>query len=164
MKKGVSLISLIITIVAIIILASIAIYSSFGTADEAYLVKNTKEFNDVVTYVNSVNAKLEARLIKSNLSVDTVATDAQIDEFYTTGANTEITSEEISKIKDRNAGTNYKYSYHFITASQIENGVPGISEESNLEEIENDYLINFGYGVVIAKVSDDQTKVAGTVK
>lgn len=164
MKKGVSLISLIITIVAIIILASIAIYSSFGTADEAYLVKNTKEFNDVVTYVNSVNAKLEARLTKSNLSVDTVATDAQIDEFYTTGANTEITSEEISKIKDRNTGTNYKYSYHYVTASQIENGVPGISEESNLEGIENDYLINFGYGVVIAKVSDTQTKVAGTVK
>lgn len=164
MKKGVSLISLIITIVAIIILASIAIYSSFSTADEAYLVKNTKEFNDVVTYVNSVNAKLEARLTKSNLSGDTVATDAQIDEFYTTGANTEITSEEISKIKDRNSDTNYKYSYHYITASQIENGVPGIPEESNLEGLKNNYLINFGYGVVIAKVSDDQTKVAGTVK
>lgn len=164
MKKGVSLISLIITIVAIIILASIAIYSSFSTADEAYLVKNTKEFNDVVTYVNSVNAKLEARIIKENLSGDTVATDAQIDEFYTTGANTEITSEEISKIKDRNTGTNYKYSYHYVTASQIENGVPGISEESSLEGIKNDYLINFGYGVVIAKVSDDQTKVAGAVK
>ncbi len=164
MKKGVSLISLIITIVAIIILASIAIYSSFGTADEAYIVKYTKEFNDVVTYVNSVNAKLEARLIKSNLSADTVATDTQIDEFYTTGTDTEITAEEIAKIKEKNAGTNYKYSYHFITASQLENGVPGISGDSNLEGLKNDYLINFGYGVVIAKISDDLTKVSGNVK
>lgn len=164
MKKGVSLISLIITIVVIIILASIAIYSSYETADEAYEVKNGKEFMDVVTYTNSVNARLEAKLIKLTLSGDTVATDVQIDEFFTNGKDTEITSDDIIKIKDKNSGTDPKYQYHYITGSQIENGVPGVPLDSGLEGIENDYLINFGYGVVIAKITDTKTKVSGTIK
>lgn len=164
MKKGVSLISLIITIIVIIILASIAIYSSYSTADEAYEVKYGKEFNDVATFVNTVNAKSEARLITLSLTSDTVATSAQIDSFFTTGTDTEITSDDIAKIKYKNSGTDYKYQYHYITANQIESGVPGVPIDSNLDELENDYLINFGYGVVIAKITDTKTKVSGAVK
>ena len=54
--------------------------------------------------------------------------------------------------------------YHYITATQIEYGIDGIDEPSNLEKVKNNYIINFYYGIVIAKLSNTETRVSSSIK
>lgn len=172
MKKGVSLISLIITIVVIIILASITIFSSLDTVEQSQQLKKETEFEEVTTFVRSISTKAEGGLITLNLTNDTVATVSQLSSFYSEGDETELSSEEIQRIEAINASSqNNKYKYHYIRGSQIENGIiPGLENinSSNYgvnfpKKVENDYLINFYYGVVVAKVSQVKTLVRGNV-
>lgn len=166
LKKGISLISLIITIVVIIILASITVYNSLDTVDDANLVKMEKEYNDVCTFVRSISTKLEADIIDVNLSENTLATDEEISKFevqidFTSGDALKI--DGINKsIKDDDEDP--KYGYHYISGKDIVNGIEGIDISSKLEKVENDYIINFYYGVVIAKVSPTKVNVSGTIR
>lgn len=170
MKKGVSLISLIITIIVIIILASIAVYGSLETIQDANDVKRLNEYDSVCTYVEDVSARVAADLLSVNLTDSTLATEEQIMSFYIFDSEeSEFTSEDAQKIKSINdsvkdSGRNPKFGYHYITGRQIENGIEGVDYPSNIEEVNNDYLINFYYGVVIGKVSDTKTNVTGTIK
>ena len=170
MKKGVSLISLIITIIVIIILASIAVYGSLETIQDANDVKMLNEYDNVCTYVEDVSARVAADLLSVNLTDSTLATEEQIMSFYIFDSEeSEFTSEDAQKIKSINdsvkdSGRNPKFGYHYITGRQIENGIEGVDYPSNIEEVNNDYLINFYYGVVIGKVSDTKTNVTGTIK
>lgn len=166
MKKGVSLISLIITIVAIIILASITIFSSLSTVGEAQNVKMEKEFNDVCDFVRSISTKAEAGIIELNLSGDTLATEAQLATFYVDSSESEFTAEEQQKIFSINESVrNPNYGYHYITGNQIENGIPGIEDVTpTLDGVVNNYIINFYYGTVVAKVSNTKTCISGKVK
>ena len=170
MNKGISLISLIITIIVIIILASIAVYGSLGTIQDANNVKKLNEYNNVCTYVEDVSSRVAADLLSINLTESTLATEDQIMSFYIFDSNeSEFTSGDAQKIKSINDsvkdnGRNPKFGYHYITGKQIENGINGINYPSKLEGINNDYLINFYYGVIIGKVSDTKTNVTGTIK
>lgn len=169
MNRGVSLISLIITIVAVIILASVTIFNSLDTIDDAQIAKMQKEFNDVADFVRTVSSKAEADLIDLSLSYDTLATEAQLASFYVDDAESEFTAEAQNKIKALNdsvieSGKNAKYGYHFVTGKQIENGISGIDINSNLEGVENNYIINFYYGTVVAKISPNQSIYVGTIK
>lgn len=168
-NKGVSLISLIITIIVMIILAGITVFNSLDTVDDAYLVKKEKEYNDVCTFVRDVSTKAEADMIKLSLTKDTLATEGQIGNVFIYGVETDLSSGDVHKMNDmneaiRNDEVDAKYGYHYVTGKQIEYGIPGVDVSSKLENVENDYIINFYYGVVVAKISDTQTNVTGAVK
>ena len=137
---------------------------------------------------------MAADLLSINLTDSTLATEEQIMSFYIFDSNeSEFTSGDAQKIKSINDsvkdnGRNPKFGYHYITGKQIENGITGINKEvgtekiladtetiegraddpyttvNKLDEINNDYLINFYYGVIIGKVSDTKTYVTGTIK
>lgn len=166
LNKGISLISLIITIIVIIILASITIFNSLSTIDQAQVVKLEKEFNDVCDFVRTISTQVEAGMLELNLSGDTLATAEHLQDIYVDSPETEFTAEEQNNIHSLNqSGRNPKYGYHYITGKQIENGIPGLeSISSNLEDVKNNYIINFYYGTVVAKISDDKTCISGRVR
>ena len=163
MKKGISLISLIITIVVIIILASITIVNSLNTSEDAYIVKNQNEFNDVCVFVRNVSTRVEADLLSFEIPQEMLVTEEQLKEFIVEGS-TELTSADIQKIKDVNSSASTKYGYYYITGDKIENGITGLDFDSNITNVDNNYIINFCYGVVIAKISENQVNVMGTIK
>ena len=57
LKKGVSLISLIITIVVIIVLATITIYNSLKTVEQSQQVKSEKEFINNPIWIKYYNER-----------------------------------------------------------------------------------------------------------
>lgn len=168
-NNGISLISLIVTIVVIIILASITVFNSFDVLEDSYISKKEKEYNDVCSFVTSISVKAEADIIDLELTDSTLVTIDQIDEFYIYNVETDFTSGDTHKIISMNESINDeglepKYGYHYITGKQIENGIPGININSGLEKVENNYIINFYYGVVIAKISETKTNVTGAIR
>ena len=174
MKKGITLISLIITIVVILILASITVFSSLNTIDESQELKKEVEFESVCTFVRSISSKAEADLIQLNLTSATLITDTtKLNEFLTSSG--ELSAEEIQKINtdnDRYRQENTpQYGYHYIEGKYIENdNIPGLENVSSIDrslstpnKVENNYIINFYTGTVIAKVSESNTLVRGKI-
>lgn len=169
-KKGISLISLIITIIVMIILTSLVVFSSLETIQDANLTKRRNEFTEVCTFVRNISTKAEADMIDLELSGDTLATAAQISDFFVHEVETDFSTEDASKIDAinesiRTSGRNPKYGYHYITGKQIENDtIPGIDVTSNFEDLQNNYIINFYYGVIISKISDSEVNVSGAIR
>ena len=168
-NKGVSIITLIITIVVIIILAAMTIFNSFDTVEDAHLTKTEKEYNDVSAFVINASTKVQAGLVDVSLTESTLVTRSQIEEFYIYDVDTNFTSGDTHKIINMNEsiideGMDPKYGYHYFTGKQIENGLEQVGVKSNLDNVDNNYIINFYYGVVVAKVSDTKTNVTGAIK
>ncbi len=172
MKKGVSLITLIVTIIVIIILAGIAVFSSLDTIEQSQEVKSEAEFEDVCTFVRSISTRVEAGLFSINsLSSATPDTVEEISLF-----RAEDDAEVAKALNDiqgfNNSGRPARFMYYYVTGKQIENdNIPGLENLTNTEEsflvtnkVENNYLINFYYGTVIAKVSQTKTRISGQVK
>ena len=172
MKKGVSLISLIITIVVIIILASIAIFSSLNTIDESQTVKRQAEFEEVCTFVRQISSRVEAGLYDLNLNSETLITAEKLKDFYAPSG--ELSAEEQNRIHSLNEARkdNPNLGYHFVKGKDIENDViPGLSGISSSEynfttpsRVDNDYIINFTYGTVVARITPNKTLIRGTVR
>ena len=68
MKKGISLISLIITIIVIIILAAIVIFTGLNTPDRANLAKFTQNISDFRTAVQQDFMEKKAEYATNGLS------------------------------------------------------------------------------------------------
>ena len=169
MKKGVSLISLIITIIVIIILATITIFNSLDTVDDSNIAVKEKEFEDVCAYVTNVSTKALGDLINLELTTETLATTNDIGKLFVYDKKTDFSSGDTHKIENMNflvtsGNRDPKYGYHFITGKEIENGIDGDEVSSKLENVKNDYIINFYYGVVIAKISEDKVNVFGAIR
>lgn len=164
-NKGISLITLVITITVMIILASITVFNSFDLIEDSQVTKLEKEYNDVCTFVTNISTKAVADIIDLSLTESTLASTEQISEFFEDTNENAIQIELMNQsITDPTEGVDPKYGYHYITGSQIENGIPGIEESSKLENVENDYIINFYYGVVVARISETKTNVMGAIR
>lgn len=171
MKKGITLISLIITIISIMILAGITIFSSLETTDESLRLRNETEFDDICTYVRTINTKVEAGLIELDMPKTSLATDAEVESFcLSSGDFTEAKCDRVkiinsTKFDDPNNG------YHFVRGKDIQNdSIPGLigiaSKDKNFivpSKVKNDYIINFSNGVVIGRASSYESLVRGTI-
>ena len=172
MKKGISLVSLIVAILVIIILASMTVFSVLDTIEQAQDVKKEKEFKDVVTYVRSISNKIQSRTIDVSLTESTLASAEQISSMYIENSDeSELLADEVNivnsvntAIKSGDSSFGADHGYHYVTSSQIKYGIDGIDETSNLDNVDNDYIINFYYGVVIARISSSKTLVDGIIK
>ena len=180
MKKGISLISLIITIIVMIILASITIFSSFNTVGESQDLKKKTEFNDVSTFVQEIGAKASAGLINLDLIEVASSTDSTKIHIATTDEISELVPAEdqmnVSSANTSDRSANRKY--YYVTGKEIQSGsILGVtidSEGNSINDIEksftipkkveNNYIINFYYGTVATKISDDITLIHGQVK
>ena len=172
MKKGISLVSLIVAILVIIILASMTVFSVLDTIEQAQDVKKEKEFKDVVTYVRSISNKIQSRTIDVSLTESTLASAEQISSMYIENSDeSELLADEVNivnsvntAIKSGDSSFGADHGCHYVTSSQIKYGIDGIDETSNLDNVDNDYIINFYYGVVIARISSSKTLVDGIIK
>ena len=84
MKKGISLISLIITIIVIIILAAIVIFTGLNTPDRANFAKFTQGISDLNLAITQDYANRKAKYATKDES----RTDAQI--YYNIASGTEV--------------------------------------------------------------------------
>ena len=171
MKKGITLISVVITIIATMILAGITIMSSLDTTNQSLDLRNEVEFDDVANYVRIINTRVEAGLLELNLKNTTLATDEEVELFYavsgdfTTEKGNKIKSINSSKFDDPNSG------FHYVKGKDIQNdtipGLEGISLKDKSfvspNKVQNDYIINFYTGAVVGRISPKETRVKGNI-
>ena len=173
LKKGVSLISLIITILVILILASIAIFSSLGTVEQSQIVKAEAEFKEVATFVRTISSLTESDLMELTLTNATKATPEQIQSFLVEGENTMFTSSDCATITGYNQErSDPNKCYHFVRGADIQNDtIPGMENLTSgnfnftiPNKVENNYIINFYYGVIIGNIAPDRTLKEGSIR
>ena len=164
---------IIFSIIVIIILAAITYFSSLNTVDQAQLAKKKAEFKDVCTFVRQISTRAEAGMLDLDMTGAAKATDSQIATMSSDDANSEFTSSEAQKVQSyNNSGRNAKFNYYYVTGKQIMNDtIPGLegltSTADNFtipNQVDNDYIINFYYGVVIAKVSPTVSLIEGAIR
>ena len=102
MNKGISLVTLIITIVVIIILTGITYFSSLNTVDQAQVAKKKAEFNNVCTFVRQISSRAEAGLIDIDMTGAEKASDSQIVAMVSDSDESEFTSVEAQKVQSFN--------------------------------------------------------------
>ena len=164
-NKGVTLMSLIITVVVMVILLSIVGYFSLDSVKNSYTANEKKELVDVAQYVSAIKIKL-------------LLGEFDINEEYENAQNKIVTSEavhliasgltesELVKIKTVNEtedlDENYKYFY--ITAEDLKR--ESIAKENIVvKDPKNDYIINFFTGTTIALYDGGKrVEVSGSVK
>lgn len=161
---------MIVTIIVIIILAGISIFNSLDTINQSQDVKSKTEFEDVYTFVNAVSIRAKAGKIDLNLRNDTLARADQLANFYSPSGD--FSAEEQNKIFSVNESmqNDPNKGYHFVKGRDIENDViPGMENVRSIDKdlttpnkVKNDYIINFYEGVVVARISPNETLVRGT--
>lgn len=171
MKKGITLISLIITIISIMILAGITIFSSLETADESLKLRNEAEFDEVCNYVRTINARIEAGLIDLNMPRSSLATEDEIDSFCLPSGD--FIEKKCSRVKSINGImlNDPNNGYHLVRGKDIQNdcipGLVGIASKDKSfvtpNKVKNDYIINFSSAIVIGKISSNESKVMGEI-
>lgn len=133
MKKsqGISLISLVVTIVVLIILIGISIYSALGeNIDEA---GNTMDYNEIF----EVSEAVAQRILFNKLNSQTYKLIGKSGDYT---INAEIRSgDEILEIEKKYY---LKDGWHKIT--------PETSKELNLDKVRREYLVNYETGEVVS--------------
>lgn len=108
-EKGITLVSLVITIIVLLILASIAIYSGKGTIKYANFNKAKAEIQTILVHVNSWNEEnVEVGLLTSDSSCDQTTLNETIQETGITIANYRFLSAEYLK---QNLGLDASFDY-----------------------------------------------------
>ena len=157
-EKGVSLISIVVTIVIIIILASIIGVSSQKILKRAEENNIKQEFRNVEELVGTIRAKVLAGTFDLLDDYDDyIAEEEEIDSY----ANV-LSEAEIDEIKEINGNDdilpNGKY---YIMNQAAFDEVFG--NEINVKDTTRSYLINFEKGVVVLKLGNSLYKT-GEIK
>lgn len=131
--KGISLMSLIVTIIIIILLAAIGGYYAIDSLDKSERMNAQTELRNVEELVSIQKAKIVADVIEIP---DTYkATSEQINKFSKV-----LSSSDINKVK-----TNGKY--YYMNQSRFDELFSG---DTNVKDVKKEYLINFEDKVIIS--------------
>lgn len=161
-NKGVTLMSLVITIVIMVILISIVGYFSLDSIKNSYVANQKKELADVVQYVGSKKVKLLLEEFDvSEKFPDTVVTSEGLyliaNGLSETNKNIILEVNSSDYLKD-----NQKYLY--ITAEKL-NAESMASDSIVVKDIKNNYIINFFTGTVIGIYDNgERIEISGAVK
>ena len=157
-EEGISLISIVITIIVIILLATIVGVSSVKILKRAEENNIKQEFRNVEELVGTVKGKVMAGSIDIDIPENTyVASNAQIDQYSSVLDNVEI--ESIKSINtDPDASKNEKY--HLMNQEAFDTL---FKNEINVKDVTRSYLINFKEGVVILNL-DGKLYKTGEIK
>lgn len=172
MNKGMSLVSLTITIVVAIIIASILIIPSLDTLADLHEIRDENEFMDIVTYANKINVALAVGDTTDNLTTSTIASQNAILDFFSAidDPNADSIAQQVSAINsnvngDTIDGHRYSRYFHLALPKDLELGVisfPNI--DLGVDTLQNKYLINFSTGTVIAEAPEGTIKVFGKIE
>ncbi|MBQ9280319.1 MAG: type II secretion system protein [Clostridia bacterium] len=162
-SNGVSLITLIVTIMVMFILIIVVGKYTIDNVREANRASELREVAQVREFVIDRQARLDTDEIASILSSHSslLLTTAQAD----TVAKGKLTDSEISEIMNVNsADMHAKYKYFYLPKSgnyfeDSEFAAGGIT----VKDVKNDYIVNFFTGTIIC-LSDENFTVDGVIK
>lgn len=158
-NKGVTIMSLVITIVVMVILISIVGYFSIDSIKNSYISNEKKEMADLQEYVLSRKAKL------LNDEFNVSGYELVTDEFLNWFANG-LAETEKQKIIEVNTDIylNENYKYFYITKDKLNNESP-TQEYIIVKDIKNNYIINFYTGTIIGLYDNgERIEISGTIK
>lgn len=162
-ESGVSLITLIVTIMVMFILIIVVGKYTLDNVKEANRAAELKEIAQVREYVIDKQANLDTDEVSQVLASheDLVITA----ELLNTVANGKLSDSEVNAINDVNAaGLLPKYKYFYFPKSgkyfeDVEFSAGGLT----VKDVKNDYIVNF-YTATVICLSDENFKVDGIVK
>lgn len=155
-EKGVTLMTLVITIVIMVILISVAGFYSIDSIKNSYTANEEKEMADVVEYTTTLKTYL---LIEEfSLSEDTVLSIDELEAYENI-----LTDTQINNIIEVNISTlDHNYKYHYIDAEKLKDK-DFSNGKINVKDARNKYIINFYTGTIIG-LFEERSIVSGIVK
>ena len=166
-NRGVTMMTLVITIVVMVVLISVAGFYSLDNIENTYIANQKKELSDVVEYVSVKKAKLLIDKMDVNEEFgedDGTSPIVNINNLYDIASG--LTERQLNNIIDVNSSEylpdNYKYVY--ISAEKL-NSKSIAKDDIVIKDAKNDYIVNFFTGTVIALYdSGKKVEVSGIVK
>ena len=161
-NKGITLMSLVITIVIMVVLISIVGYFSLDSIKNSYIANQKKELADVVQYVGSRKTKMLLDEFDVSEKFDgTVLTSEGLylvaKGLLETDKNTILEVNASEYITD-----NQKYLY--ITADKL-NAESLVTDGVVVKDVKNNYIINFFTGTIIGIYENgERVEISGQVK
>lgn len=162
-QRGISLITLIVTILVMIILLGVVGKYSLDSIKEGQDAVSTKEISDVRNYVLSMQSKIIAGDFKINVD-EYPEIVLSADLLYTIAYN-KLTDSEIGSIIDVNASSlnnNYKY-YYFQASNKLFEDTNFSENGLVVQDVKGDYIVNFYTGTIIL-ITEDAAEVEGLIK
>lgn len=155
-ERGISLVTLIITIIIIILLTTVGGYYTIDALKKTERMDTEEEFRNVEELISIQRARIQND--EYVVSEDYVASDAEIDEKF----GTLLGSEMITLIKETNNSESIppEYKYHLMNQEKFDTE---FSEHVNVRYVKREYLINYGKGVVIAN-SNGKAHISGKIE
>lgn len=155
-EKGVTIMSLVVTIIVMVILLSVAGYYSIDSIKNSHIANEEKELAEVAEYVGVLKTYLLVE--EFSLSDATVVNQELLDTY-----NDVLSGTQINKILEVNLSTlDASYKYHYINAEKLaDKSFSG--GRINVKDAKNNYIINFYTGTIIG-LYDSRTDISGNVK
>lgn len=163
--KGVSLIMLAVTIVVMMILIGVVGVNSFDTINKGHSAAAEREFTSVREYV----VKQQIRVETGEFSIDKikypdVILTPDLANLLLGGFLTETEINSISDVNDEANHVDDEYLYYYLQAdNKYFEDRQFMKGSTTIQDVKNDYIVNFGIGTVICVTEGDQ-KVEGLVK
>ena len=164
-NKGITLMSLIITVVVMVILLSIAGHFSLDSVKNTYIANEKKEMADVVQYVSALKVKLLLGEFNVSENFENVQSKIVTEEALHLIASN-LSENEMDKIKSVNDDSfldaNYKYLY--ITSKDLKDSKISKTDVV-VKDAKNDYIINYFTGTIIGLYDGGKRiEISGIIK
>lgn len=161
-NKGITIMSLIITIVVMLILISIVGYFSIDSIKNTHMANDKKEMADIVQYV----AAKKTKLLINEFDVEDEYADSVItsESLYLIASG--LDEDIANKIIEVNTADNldYNYKYIYIPAGRF-NAQSAINEDIVVRDVKNNYIINFYTGTIIGLYDNgERFEISGSIK
>lgn len=148
-EKGISLVALIVTIIIIIILATIGGFYSNEILEKSERMRTESELRNIDELVSNQKARIMAGEIE--IPTTYIATTSDINKY--SGIDTEkLSNSDIQKIKNVNndSSLSAEYKYHLMNQAAFNDLFAG---DINVKDVKYVYLINFDKKVIILNAS-----------
>lgn len=164
-NKGISLITLIVTIMVMLILIGVVGTYSLDTIKKANEASLEREFANVREYVLRHKSSIELGTFDMESSKYPELVMAPELAYLFLLGDGKLLQDEVNNIVDVNlADIDAKYKYYFFQADSKCFEDPELSSSNlNVQDVKNDYVINFASGTIIC-VAEDNFKVEGLIK
>ena len=161
-NTGVSLMSLIITVVVMVVLISIVGYFSLDSVKNSYTANEKKELSDVVQYVSVRKAKL----LVDEFDVKEKYKDAILTEESIYLLAKGLSESELALLVEVNNSSHLddNYKYFYITAENLNRELAS-TEALIIKDVKNNYIINFFTGTIIGLYDNgNRAEISGSIK
>lgn len=154
-QKGISLVSLVITIIIIIILTGIVSYYSIENLKKAADMEIAEEIRNVEEVVLRERARIISGTHTTN--TDYIITEIRLTEMLDTLSDQGKKDEIWDAITVANYNNSDEYKYYLLNA---ENYSAQIGDDLKILNLKGEYIVNYGLGTVIF-INEESVYISG---